>query len=160
MFPKFLYVNLNFYCNEWLSSFPHLFKYLFTTIWICAHLSYSMVYNPFLSWFILFFKLSPDLVTGSSFMLAPHFFFFFKHFITFWYHMMFQTHVNFFSSLVISPRSSGSFYFRLASRNQEPMSNVLTAMVNKEIYTCTHKHTSVSFSIFIFIYICIIMYTD
>ena len=87
-------------------------------------------------------------------------FFFFKHFITFWYHMMFQTHVNFFSSLVISPRSSGSFYFRLASRNQEPMSNVLTAMVNKEIYTCTHKHTSVSFSIFIFIYICIIMYTD
>ena len=88
------------------------------------------------------------------------FFFFFKHFITFWYHMMFQTHVNFFSSLVISPRSSGSFYFRLASRNQEPMSNVLTAMVNKEIYTCTHKHTSVSFSIFIFIYICIIMYTD
>lgn len=117
----------------------------------CGHLSHSMVYNP-LSLFILFFKLSPDLVTGSSFMLAPHFFFL-KHFITFWYHMIFQTHVNFFSSLVISPRSSGSFYFRLASRNQELMSNVLTAMVNKEIHTCTHKHTSVSFSISICIYV-------
>ena len=120
-----------------------------------------MVYNPLLSLFILFFKLSPDLVTGSSFMLAPQLFFFFfflKHFITFWYHMLFQTHVNFFFSLIISLRSSGSFYFRRASRNQELMSNVLTAMVNKEIDTRTHKHTSASFSIFICIYVHMYVY--
>ena len=148
MFQRFLYVNLNFYCNKQLSSFPHLFKYLFTTIWTVD------IY--LIPWFIihyLYFILQIVPRFGHwQFLHVGSPFFFLKHFITFWYHMIFQTHVNFFS-LVISPRSSGSFYFRLASRNQELMSNVLTAMVNKEIHTRTHKHTSVSFSIFICIYV-------
>ena len=115
----------------------------------CGHLSYSMVYNPL----SLFYSSNcPQIWSLAVPSCWLPIFFFLKHFITFWYHMIFQTHVNFFS-LVISPRSSGSFYFRLASRNQELMSNVLTAMVNKEIHTRTHKHTSVSFSIFICIYV-------
>lgn len=118
-----------------------------------------MVYNPLLSLFILFFKLSPDLVTGSSFMLAPQFvFFFFKAFHYFLVSHAVSDSCEFFFSLIISLRSSGSFYFRRASRNQELMSNVLTAMVNKETDTRTHKHTSASFSIFICIYVHMYVY--
>lgn len=107
MFQKFLYVNLNFYCNKQCPHFP-IFKYLFTTIWT-VDIYLILVYNP-LSLFILFFKLSPDLVTGSSFMLAPHFFFEAFHYFLVPHDI--SDSCEFFLFLSHFSRSSGSFLFQ------------------------------------------------
>lgn len=85
-------------CNSFVRKncpfpFSYLPNYLFIPVWTDAYLFYLMGFNPMLSLFISLLKLF-DIGHWHFFRLAPmHSYkipFFFRHFIIFWYHKIFQ----------------------------------------------------------------------